>query len=297
MSKNDKFLEYRDLIFSIAYDMLGSVEDAEDIVNEVYLKWVSLNEAEIKQTKAYLVKVATNMSINYLKSARKKREQYSGVWLPEPIERQYETQPDTPVEIYYSLSIGMLMLLEKLTAIERGVFLLREVFSYDYIEISEIINKSEDNCRQIFRRAKQHLSGEEKRFTIDIKSHEKILNQFLDATYSGDIDALISLLKDDISLYADGEGQVIGKGGEKIKSISQSISGKKQVANFVIGVTAKLKRISPDSEFKIKEINNSPALVIYINGSVSIAIMFELFENKIANIYAQGNPLKLKNVN
>ncbi len=296
MDKSEKFLEYRNLIFSIAYDMLGSVDDAEDIVNEVYLKWMSINSEEIKQIKAYLVKIATNMSINYLKSARKKREQYSGVWLPEPIERQYETQPDKPVEVYYSLSIGMLMLLEKLTAIERAVFLLREVFSYDYSEISEIINKSEDNCRQIFRRAKQHLSGEEKRFTIDIKSHEKILNQFLDATYSGDLDALINLLKDDISLYADGEGQVIGANGEKIKAISQSIEGKKQVANFVIGVTAKLKRISPNSEFKIKVINNLPALVIYINGVASIAIMFELFENKIANIYAQGNPDKLKYV-
>jgi RNA polymerase sigma-70 factor (ECF subfamily) len=296
MDKNEQFLEYRNLIFSIAYDMLGSVDDAEDIVNEVYLKWMSINETEIKQTKAYLVKVATNMCINYLKSARKKREQYSGVWLPEPIEREYETKTDKPVEIYYSLSIGMLMLLEKLTAIERAVFLLREVFSYDYSEISEIINKSEDNSRQIFRRAKQHLSGEEKRFTIDIKSHEKILNQFLDATYSGNMDALINLLKDDITLYADGEGQVIGANGEKIKAISQSINGKKQVANFVIGVTAKLKRISPDSEFKIKIVNNSPSLVIYINGIASIAIMFELFEDKIANIYAQGNPLKLRKV-
>ena len=296
MDKSEKFLEYRNLIFSIAYDMLGSVDDAEDIVNEVYLKWMSIDAEEIKQIKAYLVKTATNMSINYLKSARKKREQYSGVWLPEPIERQYETRPDAPVEIYYSLSIGMLMLLEKLTAIERAVFLLREVFSYDYLEISEIINKSEDNCRQIFRRAKQHLSGEEKRFTIDIKSHEKILNQFLDATYSGDLDALINLLKDDIKLYADGEGQVIGANGERIKAISQSVMGRKQVANFVIKITAKLKRVSPDSEFKIKVINNLPALVINISGNTAIAIMFEFTENKVANIYAQGNPLKLKYV-
>ena len=296
MNKNEKFLEYRNLIFSIAYDMLGSVDDAEDIVNEVYLKWISIDTDEVKQIKAYLVKIATNMSINYLKSARKKREQYSGVWLPEPIERQYETQPDKPVEVYYSLSIGMLMLLEKLTAIERAVFLLREVFSYDYSEISEIIHKSEDNCRQIFKRAKQHLRGEEKRFTIDIKSHEKILNQFLDATYSGNLDALINLLKDDITLYADGEGQIIGAHGEKIKAISQSIEGKKQVAKFIINVTAKLKQISPDSEFKIKVINNLPALVININGKSAIAIMFEFIENKVANIYAQGNPLKLKNV-
>ena len=296
MDKSEIFLEYRNLIFSIAYDMLGSVDDAEDIVNEVYLKWMSIDAEEIKQVKAYLVKVATNMSINYLKSARKKREQYSGVWLPEPIERQYETRPDAPVEIYYSLSIGMLLLLEKLTAIERAVFLLREVFSYDYLEISEIINKSEDNCRQIFKRARQHLSGEEKRFTIDIKSHEKILNQFLDATYSGNIDALINLLKDDITFFADGEGKVIGVNGERIRAISQSLHGKQQVANFMIGVTAKFKKISPESEFIIKVINNFPALVIYINSKAAIAIMFELIENKIANIYAQGNPDKLRHV-
>jgi RNA polymerase sigma-70 factor (ECF subfamily) len=297
MNKNEKFLEYRNLIFSIAYDMLGSVNDAEDIINDVYLKWISIDTEEINHAKAYLVKIATNMSINYLNIARKKREQYSGLWLPEPIEREYETRPDKPVEIYYSLSIGMLMLLEKLTAIERAVFLLREVFSYDYSEISGIVNKSEDNCRQIFKRAKQHLSGEEKRFTIDIKSHENILNQFLDAANSGNMDALINLLKDDITLYADGEGQVVGNNGEKIKALSQSINGKKQVANFVIGVTAKLKRISPDTVFKIKVVNNFPAIVIYIKGNVSIVIMFELFENKITNIYAQGNPLKLKDIN
>ncbi len=296
INKNEKFLEYRNLIFSIAYDMLGSVEDAEDILNEVYLKWISVDTEGIKYPKAYLVKIATNMSINYLKSARKKREEYSGLWLPEPIERQYETGPDVPVELYYSLSIGMLMLLEKLTPIERAVFLLREVFSFDYSEISEITNKNEDNCRQIFNRAKQHLSGEEKRFTLDIKSHEKILNQFLDAANSGNLDALIELLKDDIRLYADGEGAVIGDNGEKIKAISQSLKGKKQVAKFIIEVTARLKRIRPDTIFKIKIVNNLPSLIIYIQGIASIAIMFEVFENKITNIYAQGSRRKLKNV-
>ena len=102
MDKSEKFLEYRNLIFSIAYDMLGSVEDAEDIINEVYLKWMSIDSGEIKQVKAYLVKTVTNMSINYLKTARKKREEYSGLWLPESIEKEYAAKPDAPVEIYYS---------------------------------------------------------------------------------------------------------------------------------------------------------------------------------------------------
>lgn len=296
MDKNERFLAYKNLLFSIAYDMLGSVQDAEDILDEVYLKWTAVESNSISHPKAYLVKATTNMAINYLTSTRKKREQYSGIWLPEPVESDEQPQPDAPVEIYYSLSVGMLLLLEKLTAIERAVFLLREVFSYDYSEISEIITRSEDNCRQIFSRAKQHLNGEEKRFKVDLKAHEKMLNQFVEATYAGNIDALINLLKEDITLYADGQGEVVGPGGERLKALSQSLKGKQQVAKFIKGVTGKLLGLFPEAVFRVKILNGMPSLVIYIHDHPAIAILFEFSGDKATNIYAQGNPDKLKKI-
>lgn len=296
MDKNEKFLAYKNLLFSIAYDMLGSVQDAEDLLDEVYLKWMSIDPDTISHPKAYLVKAITNMAINQLTSARKRREQYGGIWLPEPFEAEEAPGPDAPIELYYSISVGMLMLLEKLTAVERAVFLLREVFSYDYPEVAEILGKSEDNCRQIFSRSRQHLNGEEKRFTVDLRMHEKMLKQFLDATHAGNIEALIAMLKDDITLYADGKGELVGPHGERIRAISQSMKGKKQVANFIKGITGKLLGLYPDADFRFKTLNAMPSLVIYIHQQPAIAIQFEFSGDQVLNIYAQGNPDKLKKI-
>src|SRR5665213_87065 len=143
------FSDYRNLLFSIAYNMLGVVEDAEDMLQDTYLKWMETNPDEVNTPKAFLVKVITNLSINHLKSTRKERENYVGLWLPEPLMKEKVVDSFKSIDLYHSLSIGMMVLLEKLTPPERAVFLLKEVFSYDYDEIAEIISKSEDNCRKI----------------------------------------------------------------------------------------------------------------------------------------------------
>lgn len=293
MDKTEIFLEYKNLLFTVAYNMLGSIEDAEDIVDEVYMKWNLIEKESLVHPKAYLVKMVTNNSINFLNSAKKKREEYSGLWLPEPLET-IKTNPAESVERYHSLSIGLLMVLEKLTAYERAVFLLKEVFSYDYTEISEIIDKTDDNCRQIFRRAKLHLNGEEKRFTIDIQAHEKILKEFVEACNSGNLDGLISILKDDIMIYADGGGTVVEAKGQKLKAGKHPPEGKFNVAKFMVGITAKFQKMFPDNRTEFKLINGSPAVIFY-NENIPIGLLvLQIKDNMVKNIFVHSNPQKLK---
>jgi RNA polymerase sigma factor, sigma-70 family len=152
MTKTETFLEFRSLLFSVAYNMLGVIADAEDIVQDSFEKWLSVDTTTVLHPKAYLVKVVTNKCITHLEKIKRERKNYIGPWLPEPL-IAHETQADHRIEMFQPLSMGIMVMLEKLTAQERAVFLLKEIFSYDYDEIAEIINKTNDNCRQIFKRA------------------------------------------------------------------------------------------------------------------------------------------------
>lgn len=200
------------------------------------------------------------------------------------------------VEMYHTLSIGMIYLLEKLTAHEKAVFLLKDVFAYDYSEISEIIGKTEDNCRQIFKRAKNHLGGSEKRFKVDIKTHEKILNQFIKASTEGDLESLIKLLKDDIVIYTDGGGKTFVCGKEKIGTITKPVKGKYNSATFVINITDKVQRLLPYSNFKRVIINGLPSIMVSSGTNAFSVICLEITGDKISNIYSISNPEKLKHL-
>ncbi|HEY4338235.1 MAG TPA: sigma-70 family RNA polymerase sigma factor [Puia sp.] len=189
------FLEYKGHLFSIAYNMLGNVDAAEDIVQDVFLKWMEAGAESVKNRKAFLIRMVTNASINQLSSARARREKYVGIWLPEPLEDSGGPSAATRIESYHALSIGLLVLLEKLTPQERAVFLLKEIFSYDYDELAGIFDKSAANCRQIFKRAKDHLGKDTRRFQVDLKVHERILQNFLQAVSAGSMEGLILLLK------------------------------------------------------------------------------------------------------
>src|SRR6266700_1434326 len=215
-SNNDIFTEYKGLLFSIAYNMLGSVDDAEDMVQETYLKWIELEKDDVSHIKAYLVKIITNKCINFLNSAKIKREEYVGVWLPEPFINYQLDKAHQRIESYHALSVGFLVLLEKLTPQERAIFLLREIFSYDYHELAQIFDKTEDNCRQILKRGKENLGKDSRRFEVDMKVHEKILNKFLGAASEGNMDDLIEILKEDIILFADGGGNSISLNGQRL---------------------------------------------------------------------------------
>ena len=186
---------------------------------------------------------------------------------------------------YYTISIGMMVLLEKLTASERAVFLLKEVFSYDYREISEIIEKSEDNCRQVFSRAKKHLGGREKRFKVDIQVHEKLLQQFLSAVNKGNMEGLLSLLKSDVELIADGGGKSFSFGGQRFSDTRQPSLGQHDVSKFVFNVGEKIRKHVPNLSHKVVFANGLPSVVTYSNNVPYCIMSLKLMRIKFRHLF------------
>jgi len=293
MSKTETFLEYRSFLFSVAYNMLGTIADAEDIVQDAYEKWLSVDESTVRHPKSYLVKTVTNKCINELNRLKKERERYIGPWIPEPLVSAGENDRP-PIEMFHPLSIGIMVMLEKLTAQERAVFLLKEIFSYDYDEIAEIIGKTNDNCRQIFKRAQQHISDDKKRFVIDMATHERIFKQFLQACTEGDMDGLISLLKEDIVMMTDGNGSSFIVNGRRIGALLKPLHKREHVAKFIINVVSTMQMHVPGFSNKIVMVNDMPALASYINGNPLNLVILEVRNGLIANIYVQSNKEKLK---
>ncbi|HEU4586567.1 MAG TPA: sigma-70 family RNA polymerase sigma factor, partial [Gemmatimonadaceae bacterium] len=169
------FTSTRLLLFSIAYRMLGSVADAEDLVQGTYLRWREVPEAEVREPRAYLATIVTRLAINQLRSARSRRESYVGPWLPEPIVAENASDPSEPVELAESLSMAFMVMLERLSPIERAVLVLRDVFDFDYAEIAQIVDKSEANCRQLLTRAKKHMGAREARFEVDRAQADRLM--------------------------------------------------------------------------------------------------------------------------
>jgi RNA polymerase sigma factor (sigma-70 family) len=226
---------YRPLMFSIAYRMTGSVGDAEDIVQEAFLRLTRVlrDGTSITAPKAYLATVTTRLAISYLRSARVRRESYVGAWLPEPLIAGREPDPAEHAEMSDSLSMAFLVLLESLSPTERAVFLLHEVFGYDYREIAEITGKSEPNCRQILTRARQHVdegrSGVKgPRFEASREQRDEVARRFFAAAEGGDLAALLELLAPDVV--------VVGDGGGKAWAAARPFHGTQQVARFMLGL-------------------------------------------------------------
>jgi RNA polymerase sigma-70 factor (ECF subfamily) len=296
-NKTETFLEYKALLFSMAYNMLGSIDAAEDMVQDTFLKWMEVEADTVKHTKAFLVKIVTNKCINYLNSARVKREAYIGIWLPEPLQNYDQNKAQARVESYHALSIGMLVLLEKLTPQERAIFLLKEVFAYDYYELAEIFDKTTDNCRQILKRAKDNLGKDTRRFEVDMKVHEKILQNFLLAISEGNVDDLIDLLKEDILLFADGGGKTFEVNGQRLMAFSKPIPGKENVCRLLLNVVPKFRQFTPDFSEELTFANGLPSIISYSGTSAISLVSLELDGDQIRNIYVQTNPDKLKHFN
>jgi RNA polymerase sigma-70 factor (ECF subfamily) len=231
VSRTEVFDGYRPLLFSIAYRMLGGVMDAEDVVQEAYLRWRGASEGEVRSPRAYLSAVVTRLCIDHLRSARVRREEYVGPWLPEPLPTGPGSDDAGPAGLDESLSMAFLVLLESLTPTERAVFLLREVFDYDYAEVSHIVGKSEANCRQIARRARESVAARRPRFEHSPEQQERLMRQFLRACTTGDMPALLELLADDVTLWSDGGG--------KARAALNPIHGPDRVARFFLGVLQK----------------------------------------------------------
>jgi RNA polymerase sigma-70 factor, ECF subfamily len=237
------FDRHRPLLFSIAYRMLGSVMDAEDVVQEAFLRWQRAPRAEVRSPKAYLSAVVTRLCIDQLRSARKRREEYVGPWLPEPL----PTEPDTAA-IDESLSMAFLILLESLNPTERAVFLLREVF--DYEEISRLVGKSEANCRQIARRARDSIAARRPRFESSPEQEERLLGSFLEASLDGDMESLVSVLSEDVTLWSDGGG--------KTRAALNPIHGANRVSRFLFGI---LRQAPPGLVVRRARVNGRPGII------------------------------------
>jgi RNA polymerase sigma-70 factor (ECF subfamily) len=282
------FLQYRPLLFAIAYRMLGSAAEAEDIVQDTYLRFQPAPLRAIESPKAYLTTIVTRLCLNQLTSARVQRETYVGPWLPEPIlNADYPelADPETRATADDSISIAFLTLLENLTPAERAVFLLHEVFDYEYPEIARILDKSEAACRKLFSRAKGYLTQHRPRFKVDPEEHHRLLVQFMQAVGNGDLEGLTMLLAEEVTFWADGGGKVRG-------AALEPVHGRMAVAQFVLSVSA---RFAPTAaRYLVADVNSRPTLLICsADGTPAIVVSLEVGEGRIQTIWAIANPDKL----
>jgi RNA polymerase sigma-70 factor, ECF subfamily len=263
--------------------------DAEDIVQETYLRYQTHQPEHVDSLKAYLTTILTRLCMDQLQLARRKREQYVGPWLPEPIqtdEAAEASDPERRVDLEESISLAFLMLLEQLQPFERAVFLLREVFGYEFTEIAAILEKSEAACRRSFSRAKQHLRDHRPRFPASRETHRQLLTGFLRAVQVGDMAALTGMLAEDVTLWADGGGKVKG-------AATRPVYGRDSVARFMVGT----RRFWPDdARVEPEEVNGQIALVVYIGGQPFSVLTVEVEQGKIQAIRIVANPEKLSHV-
>lgn len=286
----ESFEAYRPYLFSIAYRMLGSAMDAEDMVQETYLRYRATPPESILSLKAFLTTVLTRLCVDQLHLARRQRETYLGPWLPEPIiasDARTLASPEDRVDREESVSLAFLVLLEELQPVERAVFLLREVFEYDYAEIATLLGKSEMACRQAFSRAKKHLAARRPRFPASPETHRQILGGFLRAVQAGDMTALMSMLSEDVTLYADGGGKVKG-------AATRPVAGRLAVARFSVGAT---RRFLPEGyRVEVAQVNGQPAIVIRGDERAYLVVAIEVEEQRIRTVRIVANPEKLARV-
>jgi RNA polymerase sigma-70 factor (ECF subfamily) len=277
------FDQYRSLLFSVAYRMLGGVADAEDMLQETFIRWQQAPDEEIRSPRAFLITIISRLCINYLQSARVQREEYVGQWLPEPIITGSGSDPLEIIRVDESLSMAFLVVLERLTAVERAVFLLREVFEYEYSEIATVLSQSEANCRQILSRAKRHVRAIRPRFKTSSQKKSHLLERFLKATSDGDMEGLVTLLSSDVVLHSDGGGKAI--------AVPNRIRGADNVAR---GIFSGLQKIVPTNLVRrVMEINGEPGVVSYLEGKPHSVLTLASGEGRIHAIFILTNPEKV----
>jgi RNA polymerase sigma-70 factor (TIGR02957 family) len=275
----DPFITHRSLLFTVAYEMLGSAADAEDVVQETWLRWAGVDQDGVHDPRAYLVRIATRQALNLLRTLARRREQYVGEWLPEPL----LTSPDIAedIELAESVSIAMLTVLETLDPTERAVFVLREVFDTPYDEIAQAVGKTPAAVRQIAHRARAHVAARRPRMQVDRAVQEQVLGRFMDAARTGEIGPLLDVLAPDVVLVSDGGGVAT--------ALRRPVEGAKKVASVLSG----LGRFAPNLSMTAVQINGAPALVIDIPGEVPTVVTATVAEGRITRIYAMRNPHKL----
>jgi RNA polymerase sigma-70 factor (TIGR02957 family) len=283
----DVFEEHRHLLFAVAYRMMGTVTDAEDVVQDAWLKWTAADRGDVEDPKAYLVRIATNLSLDRLRSARAQRESYVGPWLPEPL----LTSPDAAedVEMAESVSMAMLVVLETLSPLERAVFVLREVFGFSYGEIAEALDRSETSVRQLGHRAREHVQARRPRFETDSEKRREATERFIDAALGGDINALMDVLAPDVTLWTDGGG--------KVRAALRTIEGADKVARWAASVRQQpYAGVEPqDIMLETAEINGGPGIIVKgPAGPIGIFTVDVDDDGRVRAIHGVANPDKLR---
>jgi RNA polymerase sigma-70 factor (ECF subfamily) len=275
---DDAFARHRSLLFTVAYEMLGSASDAEDVVQETWLRWAGVDQSAVHDPRAYLVRIVTRQALNRLRTLARRREDYVGEWLPEPL----ATSPDVAadVELAENVSIAMLTVLETLAPAERAVFVLREVFDTSYEEIAEAVGKSPSAVRQIAHRARDHVAARRPRMAVTTSEQQEAVERFLAAVRNGDLQGLLDVLAPDVVIVADGGGLVA--------AARRPIEGAERVATFLIGAAR-----SADFQATAVWLNGSPACRIDIGGELDTAVSLAVESGRITRIYAIRNPHKL----
>ena len=282
------FEEHRGKLFAIAYRMIGSAMDAEDIVQDAWLRYQQI-ESPPQNPSAYLRKIVTNLSLDHLKSAKVQREQYIGEWLPEPIVTD-TTMPSDEFTKIENISVAFLVVLEKLSPLERAVFILREVFDYDYSEIANILDKSESACRQIFSRSKKHIHANRPRFEAAPEDHMRLVNNFITAIEEGDLDKMTRLLADDVALYSDGGG--------KVAAATRPLFGRDTILRFLEGIQKLGEKANIAYHFERVILNGEQGLIgrYTETNEIFLAATFEVHQEQITVIRFVRNPDKLANL-
>jgi RNA polymerase sigma-70 factor (TIGR02957 family) len=282
MTESDEFDTFRPLLFTIAYEILGCAADAEDVLQDSYLRW--RDAAQVTHPRAYLVQIVTRQAINHLRTVRRRREDYVGTWLPEPI----RTAPDAGQDVVLaeSVSMAMLLVLETLGPTERAVFVLSEVFGHSHREIAEMIDKSDTAVRQIAHRARAHVAARRRRFRPDSETSRAVLGRFLVAANTGDVSALLAVLAPDVLQISDGGGRV--------SAARRPIIGAEPVARFLIGLT---QNSMAGATVEFCSFNAQPTVIVRSkNGDLDTVLVVELTEDLITGLYAVRNPDKLQSV-
>jgi RNA polymerase sigma-70 factor (ECF subfamily) len=282
----DPFLIHRSLLFTVAYEMLGSAADAEDVVQETWLRWADLGEqaqAEVRNARSYLVRIVTRQALNRLRTLARRREEYVGEWLPEPL----LTSPDVAedVEFAESVSIAMLTVLETLTPTERAVFVLREVFDVPYDEIAEAVGKGTATVRQVAHRAREHVAARRPRMQVDRTEQEHVVERFMTAVTTGDVQGLMDVLAPDVVLVADGGG------------VAQAVRRPVEGADRVTAFLSVFPRVVTEAQIATIWLNGAPAARIDIPEFGTTVVSVAIEKGRITRIYAMRNPSKLERLN
>jgi RNA polymerase sigma-70 factor (ECF subfamily) len=277
---DEPFVTHRNLLFTVAYEMLGSAADAEDVVQETWLRWDGVDRQAVRDPRAYLVRIVTRQALNRMRTASRRREDYVGEWLPEPL----LTSPDVAedVELAESLSIAMLTVLETLAPSERAVFVLREVFDVPYDEIAEAVEKSSDAVRQIAHRARRHVAARRPRVEVSRTEQQEVVERFLAALTNGDVQGLMDVLAPDVVMIPDSGGLV--------QATRRPVTGAKKLASFL---TKGLRRLDATFSAVPMWLNGGPGARIEVDGVLAAAISVDVEDGRITRFFVVLNPEKL----